>query len=178
MIAPYKGIHPQIDDTCFVAGTAVVIGDVLIGANSSIWYGASIRGDVHYIRIGSNSNIQDNAVCHVTKNTYPLIVGDYVTVGHSAVIHGCTIEDHCLIGMKSVVMDDAVVGEGSIIAAGAVVTYGMKIPPRTLVAGVPACVKKELSAEDVKFIDQFAQNYIEEKDIYLKMLMDNPESGY
>ena len=168
LIQPYKGITPTFGKDCFVAATAVVIGDVVCGDNVSAWYGASIRGDVCYIRIGDNSNIQDCAVCHVTKDKYPLTIGKFVTIGHGAVVHGCTIEDHCLIGMNATVLDDVEIGEGSIVAANALVPMGMKIPPRSLVAGVPAKVKKELSKTDTHFIDQFAINYLEEKEIYLK----------
>lgn len=166
-IQPYKGIHPKIGKGCFVAGTAIVIGDVELEENVSIWYGASLRGDVNYIRIGANSNVQDCAVVHVTKDHYPTIIGEHVTIGHGAVVHGCVINSHSLIGMNATVLDDVEIGEGSIVAANALVPMGMKIPPRSLVAGVPAKVKKELTAEDVKFIDSFADNYLEEKEIYL-----------
>jgi carbonic anhydrase/acetyltransferase-like protein (isoleucine patch superfamily) len=168
LIQPYKGINPRIGKGCFIAANAVVIGDVEIGDNTSIWHGCSIRGDVHYIRIGKNSNVQDCSVCHCTKNTNPLEIGDYVTIGHGAVVHGCVIGDHCLIGMNATILDGVEVGEGSIIAANALVPMGMKIPPRSLVAGVPAKIKKELTATDVNFIDQFAQAYLDEKDIYLE----------
>lgn len=168
LIQPYKGVTPKIGQDCFIAATAVVIGDVVIGSHTSLWYGVSMRGDVHYIRIGSHSNIQDNVVCHVTKDRYPLIIGDYVTVGHGAIVHGCTIESHCLIGINATLLDDVVVGEGSIVAANAMVPMGMRIPPRSMVAGIPARIKKELSANDVKFIDSFAKNYLEEKDDYLR----------
>ena len=168
LIQPYNGIHPEFGEECFVAATAVVIGDVKIGNHVSLWYGASLRGDVNYIRIGNHSNVQDNAVIHVTKDRFPTLIGDYVTIGHAAVVHGCKIGDHCLIGMNATVLDDVEIGEGSIIAANALVPVGMKIPPRSLVAGVPAKIKKELSKEDEKFIDQFAVNYLEEKEIYLK----------
>ena len=168
LIQPYKGIYPQIAENSFVAATAVVIGDVVIGENCSIWYGASMRGDVNYIRMGDNSNVQDCAVCHVTKDTAPLHIGNHVTIGHGAVIHGCTINDHVLVGMNSTILDGAEIGEGSIVAANALVPMGMKVPPRSLVAGVPAKVKKELTAQDMEFIDSFAQNYIEECEVYLK----------
>lgn len=168
LIQPYKGIHPKIAKNSFVAASAVVIGDVEIGEQCSIWHGASMRGDVNYIRMGNFSNVQDCAVCHVTKDIHPLFIGDHVTIGHGAVVHGCTIKDHCLIGMNATVLDGAEIGEGSIVAANALVPMGMKVPPRSLVAGVPAKVKKELTAQDVEFIDSFAQNYIEECEIYLR----------
>jgi carbonic anhydrase/acetyltransferase-like protein (isoleucine patch superfamily) len=168
LIQTYKGITPKFGKDCFVAANAVIIGDFIAGDNVSIWHGVSMRGDVNYIRIGNNSNVQDNSVCHVTKNTHPLIIGDNVTIGHGAVVHGCVIQDHCLIGMNSTVLDGAEIGEGSIVAAGAMVPAGMQVPPRSLVVGVPAKIKKELTMKDVEFIDSFANNYLEEKEIYLQ----------
>ena len=146
----------------------MVVGDVEIGADSSIWYGASLRGDVNYIRIGRQTNVQDNVTCHVERGRFSLVIGDYVTLGHNAVVHGCRIEDRCLVGMGAVVLDGAVVGEGSIVAAGAVVTPGMSVPPRSLVAGVPARVIRELSAADAGTIDDGAEVYVKLKRIYLE----------
>ena len=168
MIRNFNGIEPRIGTGCFIAETAVVVGDVTIGENSSVWFGAVVRGDEHFIRIGANTNIQDNVVCHVTGGSHPLRIGDYVTVGHNAVVHGCTIGDHCVIEMGAVVMDGATVGEGSIVAAGTVVTEGSSILPRTLVAGIPARQKKELGSLDLARIDGFAQSYLELKRLYVK----------
>ena len=144
MIVPYKGKSPDCDANVFIAPTANVIGDVTLGKNSSIWFGAAIRGDVCWIKIGENSNVQDNATVHVTNEIGPTTIGNNVTVGHNAILHACTIEDNCLIGMGAIVLDNAIIGEGSLIAAGAVVTPGTKIPPRSLAVGSPARVIKEI----------------------------------
>lgn len=168
MVLDFQGKSPRIGQGCFVARTAVIIGDVEIGRQSSVWYGAVVRGDENYIRIGSRTNVQDNAVCHVTGPDHPLVIGDYVTVGHGAVVHGCTVASHCVIGMGAVVLDGAVVGEGSIVAAGAVVTEGFQVPPRSLVAGTPARVKRELDAADRARIEAFAESYLELTRIYLE----------
>ncbi len=161
MLLAYKGKLPKVMENAFIAGTAVVIGDVVIGANSSVWFNAVVRGDEHYIRIGEGTNVQDNCVLHVTHGTHPLVIGGDITIGHGAIVHGCTIKDACLIGMGAIVLDGAVVGEQSIVAAGSVVKEGMVVPPRTLVAGVPAVVKRELTGEDVDYILRSARNYRE-----------------
>lgn len=168
MIKAFKGIHPQIAATAFVHDMATVIGDVHIGEHSSIWPGAVLRGDLHYIRIGRYTNIQDGSILHVRSGACPTIVGDYVTVGHNVILHGCTVNDRCLIGMGAIVLDDAVIGEGALVAAGAVVQQGQIVPPRTLVAGVPAKVKRELTDEEVEHMQQAWKNYLELKEIYLK----------
>ena len=121
MLRPYKGIHPQIAAGCYVDQSAQVIGDVVVGENSSVWMNAVVRGDVNSIRIGANSNVQDCSVLHGMLNRYKVIVGDWVTVGHNVTLHGCTVEDDCLIGMGAVILNNAVVGKGSIIAAGSVI---------------------------------------------------------
>lgn len=139
----FEGHTPKIDAKAFVAEQAVVIGKVEMKEFSSIWYNVTARGDVNRIEIGRYSNVQDNSCLHVS-DTYPCIIGDYVTVGHSATIHACTVEDHCLIGMGSTILDGSVIGHGSIVAAGAVVTKGTIVPPFSLVAGVPAKVIKKL----------------------------------
>src|SRR3989304_7449039 len=117
MLKPYKGILPRIDESAFIEDSAQIIGDVEIGARSSIWFNAVVRGDVHYIRIGERTNVQDNSVLHVTKDTYPLIIGSDVTIGHNAVLHGCVVKDRCLIGMGAIILDNAEIGEDSIIGA-------------------------------------------------------------
>ncbi|MBR3767094.1 MAG: gamma carbonic anhydrase family protein [Clostridia bacterium] len=148
MIKSFSGKTPVIDESAFIAENATVIGDVTIGKGSSVWYSAVLRGDMCSIKIGKNSNIQDNATIHVgIKDS--AIIGDGVTVGHNALVHGATVEDNALIGMGSVVLDGAVIGKNSIVAAGAVVTSGTVVPPNSLVAGVPATVVKELSATKV-----------------------------
>ncbi|MBI5406179.1 MAG: gamma carbonic anhydrase family protein [Nitrospirae bacterium] len=161
LIKPYKGIHPKIHPTVFVVETAVIIGDVEIGEYSSIWFNAVVRGDVHYIRIGDRTNIQDLCMLHVTKDTHPLILGNDITVGHSVTLHGCTIKDRCLIGMGTTILDGAVVGEDCIIGAGALVTEGAVIPPGTLAIGMPAKPKRDLTEKEVARIRQSAQNYID-----------------
>lgn len=161
MLKPYKGKWPKLNATVFIEDSAQVIGDVELGENSSVWFNAVVRGDVHYIRIGSRTNVQDNCTLHVTKDTYPLIIGDDVTIGHNVVLHGCTVKDRCLIGMGAIVLDNAVIGEDSMVGAGALVTEGMQVPPGSLVLGIPAKVVRELKPEEKARILKSAQNYIE-----------------
>ncbi len=160
-IITYMGITPTIHPTVFIAEGVRIIGDVVIGKDSSVWYNTVIRGDVHYIRIGERTNIQDNTVIHVTNKKFPTNIGSNVTIGHSAVIHACTINDYSLIGMGAIVLDDAVVGPYSLVAAGAVVTMGMNIPEGVLVAGVPAKIIRKLTDEERAFLIQSAQNYVD-----------------
>jgi carbonic anhydrase/acetyltransferase-like protein (isoleucine patch superfamily) len=160
-IITYKGITPTIDPSVFIADGVHIIGDVVIGKDSSVWFNTVIRGDVNFIRIGERTNIQDNTVIHVTNKRFPTHIGSNVTVGHSAVIHACTINDYSLIGMGAVVLDDAKIGPYSLIAAGAVVTMGMSVPEGMLVAGVPARIVRPLSADERKFLEQSAQNYVD-----------------
>jgi carbonic anhydrase/acetyltransferase-like protein (isoleucine patch superfamily) len=161
MIRPFRGKHPQIDPTAYVAETATIIGDVEIGAQSSVWFGAVVRGDVFHIRIGARTNIQDGTVIHVTNGTHATILEDEVTVGHNVTLHGCHVERGCLVGMGSIVMDGVRVGAQSLVAAGALVSPGTQIPPRSLVIGVPAKVKRPLTDEEVAGLAQYWQNYIE-----------------
>jgi len=160
MILPYKGIRPRIHPSVFIAEGAQIIGDVEIGAESSVWFNTVIRGDVHYIRIGEKTNVQDNCVLHVTHETYPLVIGSGVTVGHGAILHAATIKDYCLIGMGAKVLDNATVGPYSLVAAGALVLEGFVVPEGVLVAGVPAKIKRTLTDEERRQIVQSAQNYI------------------
>ena len=151
MIKAFQGIHPTIDSTAFVAETAVIIGDVEMGAQSSVWYNCVVRGDVNHIRIGARSNVQDLSMLHVTHKKHvddpgaPLIIGDDVTIGHSVTLHGCTLQNGCFIGMQAMVMDLAVVGEGALVGARALVTEGTVIPPHTLWVGAPAKYKRDLT---------------------------------
>jgi carbonic anhydrase/acetyltransferase-like protein (isoleucine patch superfamily) len=168
MIRTFSGHTPKLSSTVFIAPSAEVIGNVEIGEGSSIWFGAVVRGDVHFIRIGCRTSIQDGSVLHVTRVTYPLIVGDEVTVGHRVTLHGCTVKDRCLIGMGATLLDGAVVGEESMIGAGALVPEGMVVPPRTLALGVPAKIKRGLTDEELAFFLRSAQNYVELAGIYLK----------
>ena len=167
-IRPYKGHLPQIAATAYIDEAAVIIGDVVIGEDSSVWPCAVIRGDVHYIRIGARTNIQDGSVLHVMKNLYPLILGDAVTVGHSVTLHGCTIESRCLIGMGTVILNNAKIGAGSIVAAGTLIPEGMVVPPGSLVMGHPGKVRRATTPADIDSIDQYAARYIGYKNTYLQ----------
>jgi gamma-carbonic anhydrase len=167
MIRSYRGMHPAIAPGCFIEASAQIIGDVTIGEHSSVWFNTVVRGDVNKIVIGHHTNIQDLCMVHVTRDRHETHVGNYVTVGHGVIIHGCVIEDRCLIGMGARIMDGVVVGAESIVAAGAVITQGVKIPPRSLVTGLPAKVKRPLTDEEVAFIDKHWRNYIEYKETYL-----------
>jgi carbonic anhydrase/acetyltransferase-like protein (isoleucine patch superfamily) len=166
MIQTYAGRVPRIAASAYIADSADVIGDVEIAENASIWFAAVLRGDIEPIRIGANSNIQDGSVVH-TLDGSPTVVGDWVTVGHRAVLHGCAIENNCLIGMGAILLNDVRVGEGSIIAAGALVAEKTVIPPRSLYLGVPARFKRELKESDQQFIRMHADHYLEYKEVYL-----------
>ena len=168
MIKQFERIKPKLGRDVYISESAAVIGDVILGNEVNIWFGAVLRGDMHYIKVGSRSNIQDNAVVHVTTAVSPTTIGSNVTVGHGAIIHGSTIEDNCMIGMGSVVMDDAVVGEGSLIGAGALVPPNMKIPPKSLVVGMPGKIVREVSDEEFQMIIDRPQEYIDLAAQYLK----------
>ena len=161
MIKKFRGKSPVIPDSCYISESVDLIGDVTLGENVSLWFGAVVRGDMHFITIGNRSNIQDNSVIHVTTDVSPTRIGDEVTVGHNAIIHGATIEDRCLIGMGAIIMDDVVVGEGSIVGAGAVVPPNMIIPPRSLVVGLPAKIVRQTTDEELQMIIERAQHYID-----------------
>ncbi|GLI38001.1 gamma carbonic anhydrase family protein [Geobacter hydrogenophilus] len=173
MIRSFQGMQPQIDPTAFIAETAVVIGDVTVGAESSIWYNVVVRGDVNFIRIGARSNIQDLTMLHVTHKKHaedpgaPLVIGDDVTVGHSVTLHGCTIENGAFIGMQAMVMDKAVVGEGALVGARALVTEGTVIPPHTLWVGAPARYKRDLTPDEIAWLKRSAGNYVRYSREYL-----------
>ncbi len=168
IVRPYRGKQPRIGARAFVAENASLIGDVELGEDSSIWFGAVLRGDIHYIRIGARSNVQDNSVLHVEHGTGPAIVGDEVTIGHMAVVHGCTIERGALIGIGAKVLSHAVIGEQALVGAGAVVQEGTHVPPRTLVVGVPARVKRDLTKDELGRLERSWKNYVEYKNEYLK----------
>ena len=161
MIRAFRGKRPQIHPTAFVEESAQVIGDVTIGAHSSVWFCAVVRGDVFHITIGERTNIQDGTVIHVTGGTHATILEDEVTVGHNVTLHGCHVERGCLVGIGSIVMDGCRVGEKSLVAAGALVSPGTVIPPRSLVMGVPARVKRQLTERETADLDVFWQNYVE-----------------
>ena len=166
MLRPYRGRLPAVHPTAYVDASAQVIGDVEIGAESSVWMNAVVRGDVNTIRSGDRSNIQDGTVVHVMHDTHPTKIGDDVTVGHAAVVHGCTIGNRVLIGMGATILNGAVIGEDSIVAAGSLVTEGAVIPPRSLVMGSPAKVRRPLTDEDVASILEFSANYVRYKKDY------------
>jgi carbonic anhydrase/acetyltransferase-like protein (isoleucine patch superfamily) len=173
MIRSFQGMQPQIDPSAFIAETAVVIGDVTVGTESSIWYNVVARGDVNFIRIGTRSNIQDLTMLHVTHKKHaddpgaPLVIGDDVTVGHSVTLHGCTIENGAFIGMQAMVMDKAVVGEGALVGARALVTEGTVIPPHTLWVGAPARYKRDLTPDEIAWLKRSAGNYVRYSREYL-----------
>jgi carbonic anhydrase/acetyltransferase-like protein (isoleucine patch superfamily) len=164
----YNGHSPRIGERVFIAENATLIGDVTLGDDCSIWYGAVLRGDVHSIRIGPRTNIQDNCVLHVTNGTHPIDIAEEVTIGHGVIAHGCTIGRGALIGMGSRVLDGATIGELALIGAGALVGEGMEIPPRTLAVGVPAKVKRELRMDEIARLEQSWRNYLEYKERYLE----------
>jgi carbonic anhydrase/acetyltransferase-like protein (isoleucine patch superfamily) len=168
MIRSYQGKLPQIPASCYIDPSAQILGDVILGERSSVWMNAVIRGDVNSIRVGSYSNVQDCAVLHGQRNLYPVIVGDWVTIGHNATVHGCIVEDTVVIGMGSRVLNNSRIGEGSIIAAGSVVPEHTVVPPRTLWAGVPAKLRRELTEKDRALILEYAKNYLDYVEIYLK----------
>lgn len=167
MIRSYRGKHPVIPASCYVDISAQVLGDVTLGERSSVWMNAVLRGDVHSIRVGSNSNVQDCCVLHGQRNLYSVTVGDWVTIGHNATVHGCVVEDAVLIGMGVTILNDCRIGEGSIIAAGCVLPEHTVVRPRTLWAGVPGKQRRELGDDDRKLILEYAQNYLDYVEIYL-----------
>jgi len=160
MIRSFQGITPTIAESAFIEETAVVIGDVVIGAESSVWFNAVIRGDVNSIRIGKRTNIQDLSVIHVTHDTHPTTLGDDITVGHHVVLHGCTIHDRVLIGMGAILMDGVEVAEDCIVGAGALLTEGTKVPPKSLILGAPAKVKRPLTEGELSWLRESAHNYV------------------
>lgn len=160
MLRPYRGQMPRVHPTAFIDDSAQVIGDVEIGEESSVWMLCVIRGDVHRIRIGNRSNVQDGTIIHVMKDTHPTIIGNDVTIGHAAVVHGCTIEDKCLIGMGAILLNGVTVGTGSIIAAGTLLPEGTQVPPRSLVMGSPGKVRRTLSDADLDEIQMYADRYV------------------
>lgn len=156
---PYKDLFPQLHPSVFLASGVKIVGDVKIGANSSIWYNTVIRGDVHYVKIGEMTNIQDCSMLHVTNGRYPLNIGSKVTIGHSVKLHGCTLQDLCLIGIGSIVLDGAVVETNSMVAAGAVVKPNFIVPSGKLVAGVPARIVRDLTDEEINDFEKSALRY-------------------
>lgn len=165
MLLKFKEFYPKINPSAWIAPSADVIGNVEIGENSSIWFGCVLRGDVNEIRIGKNTNVQDLSMIHMDTNS-KTILGNNVTIGHKVMLHGCTIEDNCLIGMSATILDNVVIGEGSIVGANSLVTQGKKFPPKSLIMGSPAKVVKELSDEDVEGLIKHAGHYVDYKNEY------------
>jgi len=167
MIRTYQGIAPQFPETSYVDDTAQLIGNVILGEHSSIWMNAVLRGDVHEIRVGHYSNVQDNCVLHGMKEQYGVYLGDYVTVGHNVVLHGCKVEDRCLIGMGSIILNGSVIGSGSIIAAGTLIPEKTIVEPNSLWLGSPGKFRRKLDKSDEEMILRYAENYIGYKKQYL-----------
>lgn len=166
MIKQFQGKLPRIHPSAFVTDDAIVIGDVEIGEDSSVWFGSIVRGDVNYIRIGARTNIQDACVIHVSSRTHPTVLEDEITVGHRVTLHGCHVESGCLIGIGSIVMDGVRVGTRCLVGAGSLLTPGTQIPPRSLVLGSPARVKRELTEDELTFLDRSWRNYVKLKAKY------------
>ncbi|MBC7397681.1 MAG: gamma carbonic anhydrase family protein [Bdellovibrionales bacterium] len=171
MILPHRGFEPMIAESCFIAPSADIIGDVSIDEESSVWFQVVVRGDVNKVRIGKRTNIQDGAVLHVTRDKLPMIgaplmIGDDVTIGHRVTLHGCTIKNRVLVGMGAVILDHAEIGDDSIVAAGALVTKDKKFPPRSLIQGAPAKVVRQLTDEEVGMLQASASNYVADTKLY------------
>ena len=160
MLRPHRGGLPRVASSAFVDQSAQVIGDVEIGEDSSVWMNAVLRGDVHWIRVGDRTNIQDGSVLHGMRGTHPTRLGDEVTVGHGAILHGCVVEDRCLIGMGAIVLNGVVVGSGSIVAAGTLLPEGTAIPPGSLVMGSPGRVRRPTTGDEAASIRRYADNYV------------------
>ena len=174
-IFTYKGFYPKIGANVFLASGVKIIGNVEIGDNSSVWYNSVIRGDVHYIKIGKNTNVQDCSMLHVTNGKYPLNIGDKVTIGHSVSLHGCTLNELCLIGIGATILDGAVVESNSMVAAGALVKQNFVVPEGKLVAGVPAKVIRSLTENEIKDIEAGSNRYVEYAKITLQSFIDYSE---
>jgi carbonic anhydrase/acetyltransferase-like protein (isoleucine patch superfamily) len=168
MIRPFRGVHPQIHPTAYVEPSAQVIGDVHLGEEASIWCNCTVRGDIHYIRIGDRSNVQDNSVIHVRHGSHPTILEAEVTVGHSATLHGCYVEQGCLIGIGSILLDDVVVEDFVMVGAGSLVTPGKVLKTGGLYVGSPARRLRDLTQKEIEFLTYSAAHYVKVKDEYLK----------
>jgi len=166
MIKSFQNLFPKIHESAFVADDAIIIGAVEIGAESSVWFGSILRGDVNHIRIGARTNVQDGSIIHVSRKTHSTILEDEVTLGHRVTLHGCHIETGCLIGIGAIILDGVRVGKNSLVAAGSLITPNTQIPPRSLVMGSPAKVKRELGDDEVKDLEKFWRNYVSLSRIY------------
>jgi carbonic anhydrase/acetyltransferase-like protein (isoleucine patch superfamily) len=160
MLRPYKGVHPRVHDTAYVDVSAQVVGDVEIGEASSVWMNVVIRGDVHHVRIGRRTNVQDGTIVHVMRGTYATTIGDDVTIGHGAIVHGCTLGDRILVGMGAILLNGVEVGDDSIVAAGTLLPEGTRIPSRSLVMGSPGTVRRALTEADIASILEYGERYV------------------
>lgn len=176
IVLPYKDMYPKIDPSVYIAPTALIIGNVEINKESSIWFHTIIRGDVHYIKIGQRSNIQDLSVVHVTNGKWPTIIGDEVSIAHGVKLHGCTIHNRCLIGIGAIILDGAEIGDDCLVAAGSLVPEGFKCPPGSLIMGVPAKVKRELTEKDRERIKWHFQNYVGYREEYLNGVISDKKN--
>ena len=167
MLRSFGPVRPVIDDSAFVDISAQVIGDVTLGSESSIWMNVVVRGDVNSIRIGRRTNIQDGTVVHVMHGTHLTVIGDEVTIGHGAIVHGCTIEDRCLIGMGAILLNGVRIGRGSVVAAGALVPEGMQVPPGSMVMGMPAKVRRPLTSEEAASLGAYAASYVGNRLVFM-----------
>ena len=168
LLRAYRGVAPRLGEGVFLAETAVVVVDVVLGARSSVWYGAVLRGDVYHIRIGDETSIQDNTVIHVSHGRNATLVGNRVTIGHSVNLHGCVVGDRCIIGMGTIILDSAEIGEHCIVGAGSLVTAGTRIPAGTLAIGSPARPKRDLTSEEMSWLEVSAEHYVELAREYLR----------
>jgi carbonic anhydrase/acetyltransferase-like protein (isoleucine patch superfamily) len=167
VLRPFRGVLPRVHATAFIDQSAQIIGDVEVGEDSSVWMCAVLRGDVNLIRIGKRTNIQDGSLVHGMTGTHATSVGDNVTIGHGAILHGCTVEDQCLIGMGAILLNGVQVGRGSIVAAGTLLPEGLQVPPKSLVMGSPGKVKRLLTQAEVADIQTYADHYVEYRKAYL-----------
>ena len=168
MIRPFRGIHPRVGERCFIADSAQVIGDVELGPDASVWFNTVVRGDVHRIRIGARTNVQDLCMVHVTSERFGTTIGEDVTVGHHVVLHGCTVGNRVLVGMGAILLDGVEVGDDCVIAAGALLTPGSKVPPGSMVMGSPAKVRRPLSDDERAWLLRSAAHYVELSREYLR----------
>lgn len=168
MITPYKGIYPKIHESVFMCAGSHIIGDVVIDEHVSVWFNTVIRGDVNYIRIGARTNVQDNSTLHVTYKKYPLVIGVDVTIGHNAVVHGCTVKDKVLIGMGAILLDNCVVNSNVLIGAGTLIKQGFEVPEGVLIAGTPGKIIRDLRNDEIEMISQSAKNYMMYVEMYRK----------
>ncbi len=168
IIKEFEDKFPRIGERVFIAEDAVIIGDITVGDESSIWYKTVIRGDVNYIKIGKWTSVQDGSIVHVTNGTAPTIIGDYVTVGHGVKLHGCTIKDRCLIGIGAIVLDNVIINEGSIVAAGTLIPPGKEYPPGSLIMGSPGKVVRKLTEEEIENLKKHALRYVDYKNRYIE----------